>query len=130
MRARKEAHAPFGHGSVDVPTASHLRGPVLGSRSMGRRFVVINWIGNELSVRLVLLPRAGRVMSRTKAKHSVRGRLRRDPAAAWHRVQADPMPPVRRGAPSIKMWTRWLRGLRAGIAKKVARLRPVVVVKG
>lgn len=76
---------------------------------------------------------AGRVMSRTKAKHSVRGEdLRRDLLQRGIRVQAGSNAGLAEEAPQaykdVDEVVKVVSG--AGIAKKVARLRPVVVVKG
>jgi tRNA-splicing ligase RtcB len=76
---------------------------------------------------------AGRVMSRAKAKHEVRGeKLRQDLEADGIRVRAGSLPGLAEEAPNAyKDVDRVIEVVsRAGIARKVARLRPVAVVKG
>jgi len=132
---RKGATRAFGPGSVDVPDSFRTIGqPVLVPGSMGTASWVLT--GTETSMERSLgscCHGAGRVMSRTKAKHSVRGEdLRRDLLQHGIRVQAGSNAGLAEEAPQaykdVDEVVKVVSG--AGIAKKVARLRPVVVVKG
>nr|WP_263970329.1 RtcB family protein [Pseudanabaena sp. PCC 6802] len=76
---------------------------------------------------------AGRVMSRAKAKREVRGdRLRGELEKEGISVRAGSMSGLAEEAPqAYKNVSRVVEVVsRAGIARKVARLRPVAVVKG
>ena len=72
-------------------------------------------------------------MSRSKAKKEVHGdSLRRDLEARGIKVRAGSLPGLAEEAPSaykdVDMVVETVSG--AGIAKKVARLRPAAVIKG
>jgi tRNA-splicing ligase RtcB len=76
---------------------------------------------------------AGRVMSRSKAKKEVRGeRLRQELEARGVHVRAGSMAGLAEEAPQaykdVDRVVETVSG--AGIARKVARLRPVAVIKG
>jgi tRNA-splicing ligase RtcB len=76
---------------------------------------------------------AGRVMSRSKAKRSVRGdQLKRDLENEGIHVRAGSLSGLAEEAPEaykdVDRVVETVSG--AGIARKVARLRPVAVVKG
>ena len=76
---------------------------------------------------------AGRVMSRSKARQSVRGdRLRQELETDGIRVRANSMPGLAEEAPQaykdVDLVVETVA--QAGIARKVARLRPVAVIKG
>ena len=76
---------------------------------------------------------AGRVMSRRKAKREIRGdRLRQELEKEGIKVRAGSMPGLAEEAPkAYKDVDRVVETVsKAGIALKVARLRPVAVVKG
>jgi tRNA-splicing ligase RtcB len=76
---------------------------------------------------------AGRVMSRSKAKKTVRGdQLLKELEAQGIHVQAGSLPGLAEEAPvAYKDVDEVVETVhRAGIARKVARLRPVAVVKG
>jgi tRNA-splicing ligase RtcB len=76
---------------------------------------------------------AGRVMSRSRAKREVRGdALRRSLESGGIRVRAGSLPGLAEEAPqAYKDVDRVVEVVtQAGIAKKVARLRPVAVIKG
>ncbi len=76
---------------------------------------------------------AGRVMSRSRAKKEVRGdELRADLKSQGVAVRAGSMPGLAEEAPrAYKDVDRVIEVVsRAGIARKVARLRPVAVIKG
>jgi tRNA-splicing ligase RtcB len=76
---------------------------------------------------------AGRTMSRAKAKKTVRGsELREELEARGIHVRAGSMPGLAEEAPTaykdVDRVVEVVHG--AGIAKKVARLEPVAVIKG
>jgi tRNA-splicing ligase RtcB len=76
---------------------------------------------------------AGRMMSRAQAKKRIRGsELREELAAGGIRVRAGSMPGLAEEAPTaykdVDRVVEVVHG--AGIAKKVARLTPIAVVKG
>jgi tRNA-splicing ligase RtcB len=76
---------------------------------------------------------AGRTMSRAKAKHEIRGDdLRRELEGRGIKVRAGSMPGLAEEAPSaykdVDAVVETVTA--ANIARKVARLRPVAVVKG
>jgi tRNA-splicing ligase RtcB len=76
---------------------------------------------------------AGRTMSRRKAKRSINGgELRRELEEGGIKVRAGSMPGLAEEAPAaykdVDAVVEAVAG--AGIARKVARLRPVAVVKG
>jgi tRNA-splicing ligase RtcB len=76
---------------------------------------------------------AGRTMSRSKAKKTVRGSILREQLAARGiHVQAGSLAGLAEEAPqAYKDVDEVVETVtRAGIARKVARLRPVAVVKG
>ena len=76
---------------------------------------------------------AGRVMSRSKAKREIRGdELRRELERDGIRVRAGSMPGLAEEAPqAYKDVDEVVETVTAAnIARKVARLRPVAVVKG
>jgi tRNA-splicing ligase RtcB len=72
-------------------------------------------------------------MSRARAKREVRGQeLRQEMEAAGIRVRAGSMPGLAEEAPTaykdVDRVVEVVHG--AGIAKKVARIRPIAVIKG
>jgi tRNA-splicing ligase RtcB len=76
---------------------------------------------------------AGRTMSRRKAKRSINGsELRRELEGKGIKVRAGSMPGLAEEAPkAYKDVDAVVEAVAAaGIAKKVARLRPVAVIKG
>ena len=76
---------------------------------------------------------AGRVMSRHQAKHSIRGdQLRQQLEAQGVRVRTGSLPGLAEEAPQAYKEVDAVVEVvaQAGIALKVARLRPVVVIKG
>jgi tRNA-splicing ligase RtcB (3'-phosphate/5'-hydroxy nucleic acid ligase) len=76
---------------------------------------------------------AGRLMSRSQAKREIRGdSLRQELAAEGIAVRAGSLSGLAEEAPrAYKDVDQVIEVVsRAGIAKKVARLRPVVVIKG
>jgi tRNA-splicing ligase RtcB len=132
---RKGATRAFGPGFEGLPPEYRPLGqPVLVPGSMGTASWVL--LGTAASMTESFgssCHGAGRVMSRTRAKHEVRGEtLRQELEAGGIRVRAGSLPGLAEEAPTAyKDVDRVIEVVtRAGIAKKVARLRPVAVVKG
>jgi tRNA-splicing ligase RtcB (3'-phosphate/5'-hydroxy nucleic acid ligase) len=132
---RKGATRAFGPGFEGLPPEYRPLGqPVLVPGSMGTASWVL--LGTPASMTESFgssCHGAGRVMSRSRAKHEVRGEtLRQELEADGIRVRAGSLPGLAEEAPSAyKDVDRVIEVVtRAGIARKVARLRPVAVVKG
>ena len=132
---RKGATRAFGPGSPGLPEEYQKIGqPVLVPGSMGTASWVL--VGTQASMERSFgssCHGAGRVMSREKAKRQVRGdKLRQDLEAAGIAVRAGSMGGLAEEAPQaykdVDEVVETVIG--AQIARKVARLRPVAVVKG
>ena len=132
---RKGATRAFGPGSADLPAAYRDIGqPVLVPGSMGTASWVL--VGTAASMTRTFgstCHGAGRTMSRKKAKKSVHGAgLREQLEAAGIHVRAGSMSGLAEEAPiaykDVNRVVDVVHG--AGIAKKVARLKPVAVIKG
>jgi len=132
---RKGATRAFGPGSPGLPEEYQKIGqPVLVPGSMGTASWVL--VGTQASMERSFgssCHGAGRVMSREKAKKQVRGdKLRQDLEAAGIAVRAGSMGGLAEEAPQaykdVDEVVETVIG--AQIARKVARLRPVAVVKG
>jgi tRNA-splicing ligase RtcB len=132
---RKGATRAFGPGSPELPDEYRAIGqPVLVPGSMGTASWVL--VGTELSMELSFgstCHGAGRVMSRHEAKRSVRGdALRGKLESDGIHVRAGSMPGLAEEAPQaykdVDQVVHAVTG--AGIARQVARLRPVAVKKG
>jgi tRNA-splicing ligase RtcB len=132
---RKGATRAFGPGAPGLPPEYKVIGqPVIIPGSMGTASWVL--VGTQESMKRSFgssCHGAGRVMSRSKAKKTVRGEnLRRELEQAGIQVRAGSMPGLAEEAPSaykdVDAVVQTVSS--AGIAKKVARLRPVAVVKG
>jgi len=132
---RKGATRAFGPGSPGLPPEYQATGqPVLVPGSMGTASWVL--VGTEASMERSFgssCHGAGRVMSRSQAKRQVRGdRLKQDLQAEGIHVRAGSLAGLAEEAPEaykdVDQVVETVSG--AGIARKVARLRPVVVVKG
>jgi len=132
---RKGATRAFGPGTPGLPSEYRSTGqPVLVPGSMGTASWVL--VGTEASMQRSLgssCHGAGRVWSRHKAKKSVRGEtLRQELEAAGIHIRAGSMAGLAEEAPQaykdVDEVVETVIG--AGIARKVARLRPVVVIKG
>jgi tRNA-splicing ligase RtcB len=132
---RKGATRAFGPGAPGLPPEYKAIGqPVIIPGSMG----TASWVlaGTETSMQRSFgssCHGAGRVMSRSKAKKMVRGEeLRRELEREGIEVRAGSLPGLAEEAPSaykdVDAVVETVSA--AGIAKKVARLRPVAVVKG
>jgi tRNA-splicing ligase RtcB (3'-phosphate/5'-hydroxy nucleic acid ligase) len=132
---RKGATRAFGPGAPGLPPEYEKTGqPVLVPGSMGTASWVL--VGTETSMKSSLgstCHGAGRVMSRAKAKKEVRGdSLRKELEAQGVHIRAGSMAGLAEEAPAaykdVDAVVETVSG--AKIAKKVARLRPVVVIKG
>jgi tRNA-splicing ligase RtcB len=132
---RKGATRAFGPGSPELPAEYRAIGqPVLVPGSMGTASWVL--VGTETSMKRSFgstCHGAGRVMSRRKAKKQVRGdKLRQQLESQGIRIRAGSMAGLAEEAPQaykdVDEVVETVVG--AGIASKVARLRPVAVVKG
>lgn len=132
---RKGATRAFGPGSPELPDEYRRIGqPVLVPGSMGTASWVL--VGTESSMQRAFgssCHGAGRVMSRQQAKKQVRGEaLRQELEADGIRVRAGSMSGLAEEAPQaykdVDAVVETVAG--AEIARKVARLRPVAVVKG
>jgi tRNA-splicing ligase RtcB len=132
---RKGATRAFGPGFRGLPEKYRDLGqPVLVPGSMGTASWVL--MGTEESMAQSFgstCHGAGRTMSRKKAKKSVRGeQLRRDLEKAGIHIFAGSMPGLAEEAPQAYKDVDAVVQVvaKAGIAKKVARLRPIAVIKG
>jgi tRNA-splicing ligase RtcB len=132
---RKGATRAFGPGSAGLPSVYRDIGqPVLVPGSMGTASWVL--VGTQASMTRTFgstCHGAGRTMSRKKAKKSVHGAgLREQLEAAGVHVRAGSMSGLAEEAPiaykDVNRVVDVVHG--AGIAKKVARLKPVAVIKG
>ncbi|MFH2102047.1 MAG: RtcB family protein [Chloroflexota bacterium] len=132
---RKGATRAFGPGSPGLPEEfKHTGQPVLVPGSMG----TASWVlaGTERSMERSwgsTCHGAGRVMSRSKAKHEIRGdALRIDLEKQGIKIRAGSMAGLAEEAPQaykdVDAVVETVIG--AGLARKVARLRPLVVIKG
>jgi tRNA-splicing ligase RtcB len=132
---RKGATRAFGPGAAGLPEEYRLTGqPVLVPGSMG----TASWVmaGTQASMKRSYgssCHGAGRVMSRSKAKQSIRGeQLRDELQRRGIQVRAGSMPGLAEEAPQaykdVDQVVETVSG--AGIATKVARLCPVAVIKG
>ena len=132
---RKGATRAFGPGAPGLPPGYRSTGqPVLVPGSMGTSSWVL--VGTETSMLRSWgssCHGAGRMMSRAKAKHEIRGdSLLRDLKSKGIQVRAGSMSGFAEEAPSAYKDVDEVveTVVAAGIARKVAHLRPLVVVKG
>jgi tRNA-splicing ligase RtcB len=132
---RKGATRAFGPDSPGLPEEYRAIGqPVLVPGSMGTASWVLT--GTPDGMRLSYgscCHGAGRVMSRARAKREVRGEtLRGDLMKKGIHIRAGSLPGLAEEAPSAyKDVDRVIETVcGAGIGRKVARLRPVAVIKG
>jgi len=132
---RKGATRAFGPGSPGLPAVYRDIGqPVLVPGSMGTASWVL--VGTEGSMAQSFgstCHGAGRMMSRSRAKREVQGgELRRELESRGIRVRAGSLAGLAEEAPeAYKDVDRVIEVVHgAGIARKVARLVPVAVVKG
>ena len=132
---RKGATRAFGAGFKGLPAEYLPFGqPVLVPGSMGTESWIL--LGTKANDELSFgssCHGAGRVMSRRQAKRTIRGdRLRKELEKTGINIRAGSMPGLAEEAPqAYKNVSRVVETVsHAGIAHKVARLRPVAVVKG
>ena len=132
---RKGATRAFGPGFAGLPAEYRPLGqPVLVPGSMGTESWIL--LGTEANEELSFgssCHGAGRVMSRRQAKRTIRGdRLRTELEHEGINIRAGSMPGLAEEAPqAYKNVSRVVETVsKAGIAHKVARLRPIAVVKG
>ncbi len=132
---RKGATRAFGPGSLALPEVYRDIGqPVLVPGSMGTAsWVLLGTAGSMAQTFGSTCHGAGRMMSRSKAKKSIRGaELREEMEASGIRVRAGSLPGLAEEAPAaykdVDRVVEVVHG--AGIAKKVARLIPIAVIKG
>ncbi|NIM92456.1 MAG: RNA-splicing ligase RtcB [Anaerolineales bacterium] len=132
---RKGATRAFGPGFEDLPDQYRQLGqPVLVPGSMGTASWVL--MGTEESMTQSFgstCHGAGRVMSRKKAKKSIRGDMLREKLMGEGiEIRAGSMPGLAEEAPQAYKDVDAVVDVvaKAGIAEKVARLRPLVVIKG
>jgi tRNA-splicing ligase RtcB len=132
---RKGATRAFGPGSPELPGVYRDIGqPVLVPGSMGTAsWVLLGTAGSMAQTFGSTCHGAGRMMSRSQAKKSIRGsELREELEASGIQVRAGSLPGLAEEAPAAyKDVDRVIEVVHgAGIAKKVARLRPIAVIKG
>ena len=132
---RKGATRAFGPGFVGLPTEYRPLGqPVLVPGSMGTEsWILLGTTANEELSFGSSCHGAGRVMSRRKAKHTIRGdSLKAKLEKEGINIRTGSMPGLAEEAPqAYKNVSRVVEIVsKADIAHKVARLRPVAVVKG
>ena len=132
---RKGATRAFGPGTPGLPPEYQAIGqPVIIPGSMGTASWVL--VGTEDSMARSFgssCHGAGRVMSRSKAKHEVRGdALRKELEESGIQIRAGSLSGLAEEAPQaykdVDMVVETVS--EAGIARKVARLKPVAVIKG
>ncbi|HLF26957.1 MAG TPA: RtcB family protein [Anaerolineae bacterium] len=132
---RKGATRAFGPGSEGLPPDLKPMGqPVLIPGSMGTAsWVLLGTAGAMEQSFGSTCHGAGRVMSRSRAKKEIRGeQLRDELQSRGIKVRAGSMPGLAEEAPqAYKDVDRVIEVVsKAGIARKVARLEPVAVIKG
>lgn len=132
---RKGATRAFGPGSPVLPGVYRDIGqPVLVPGSMGTAsWVLLGTAGSMAQTFGSTCHGAGRTMSRSQAKKTIRGaELREEMEAGGIHVRAGSMSGLAEEAPTaykdVDRVVEVVHG--AGIAKKVARLTPIAVVKG
>ncbi len=132
---RKGATRAFGPGAPGLPPEYERTGqPVLVPGSMGTAsWVLVGTQGSMLRSFGSTCHGAGRVWSRSKAKKEVRGdKLKQELEKRGIEVRAGSLAGLAEEAPEaykdVDMVVKTVS--EAGIARKVARLRPVAVIKG
>ena len=132
---RKGATRAFGPGHADVPEALRAPGqPVLIGGSMGTASYVLagTATGEALSWNSACHG-AGRSMSRHQATRQWRGRQLVDGTGGARHPDPQPVAARRRGGSAGRLQERRARGGgggAGGLARRVARLEPLVCVKG
>ncbi len=132
---RKGATRAFGPGHPSLPDALRSVGqPVLVGGSMGTgSYVLVGMAGNEERAFASACHGAGRAMSRHSALRRWDGQQIVDDLAAHHiLVRSRSMRGVAEEAPGAykDVGAVVLAAERAGLARRVARLRPVICIKG
>jgi tRNA-splicing ligase RtcB len=131
---RKGATRAYGPDMPGLPDVYRKIGqPVLVPGSMGTSSWVLAGAASAERALGSACHGAGRVLSRQAAKKQVRGeRLRQDLETAGIRVRAGSLPGLAEEAPqAYKDVDQVVETVHAaGIARKVARLRPLAVIKG
>jgi tRNA-splicing ligase RtcB len=132
---RKGATRAFGPGAPELPEEYQAIGqPVLVPGSMGTASWVLVGTADSMARSFgSSCHGAGRVMSRAKAKKSVRGdRLRQELEQSGIRIRAGSLAGLAEEAPEAYKNVDAVVDTvtQVGIARKVARLRPVAVIKG
>lgn len=132
---RKGATRAFGPGNADLPGEYRAIGqPVLVPGSMGTASWVLAGTAQSMAQSFgSTCHGAGRVLSRHQAKRAIRGdQLRRDLEQGGIHVRAGSLPGLAEEAPeAYKDVDEVVETVAAaGLARKVARLRPVAVIKG
>jgi tRNA-splicing ligase RtcB len=132
---RKGATRAFGPGAPELPEEYQAIGqPVLVPGSMGTASWVLVGTADSMARSFgSSCHGAGRLMSRAKAKKSVRGdRLRQELEQSGIRVRAGSLAGLAEEAPEAYKNVDAVVDTvtKVGIACKVARLRPVAVIKG
>jgi tRNA-splicing ligase RtcB len=132
---RKGATCAFGPGSEMLPAdLARIGQPVLIPGSMGTASWVLSGTAGSMAETFgSTCHGAGRVMSRSRAKRDIRGEaLRIELKNQGIAVRAGSLPGLAEEAPqAYKDVDRVIDVVvKAGIARKVARLRPVAVIKG
>ena len=132
---RKGATRAFGPGTPGLPAEYQLTGqPVLVPGSMG----TASWVlaGTKISMDISwgsCCHGAGRTMSRAQSRHEIRGEeLRRKLESRGIKIRAGSLSGLAEEAPSAYKDVNDVVEVvvAAGIARKVAHLRPLAVVKG
>jgi tRNA-splicing ligase RtcB len=132
---RKGATRAFGPGEQAIPPVYRDIGqPVLVPGSMGTAsWILVGTKGAMTSTFGSTCHGAGRAMSRKKAKKTVHGAtLREDLEAQGIHVRAGSLPALSEEAPIAYKDVNRVVGVvhGAGIARKVANLKPLAVIKG
>jgi len=132
---RKGATRAFGPGAPGLPVEYRASSqPVLVPGSMGTESWVLAGAARAMQVSFgSCCHGAGRVMSRSQARHSVRGeQLKRELEGRGIQIRAGSMGSLAEEAPAAyKDVSEVVKVVvEAGLAKKVARLTPLVVIKG
>lgn len=132
---RKGATRAFGPGHHDLPEKYSPYGqPVIIGGTMGTASYLL--IGTEKSMKESFgstCHGAGRVMSRTRAKKTIRGdALKRELESSGIRIMADSMPGLAEEAPEAYKDVNEIIDVthNAGISAKVIKLKPLAVLKG
>jgi len=132
---RKGATRAFGPGAPGLPEEYKASGqPVLVPGSMGTESWVLAGAARAMELSFgSCCHGAGRVMSRSAAKHAVRGeQLKRELEAQGIHIRAGSLPGLAEEAPqAYKDVSEVVKVvIETGLAKKVALLKPLAVIKG